>query len=376
MTTTVSAVLVAPKAFEVREFARPSIGDDDGLLRMELAGVCGSDVLHWGGHSAVSRNLPAILGHEIVGRIEQVGPRAARRWSVTTGDRVIVEASFGCGLCDLCLRGSYQMCADGQGYGGRISAAVAPHLWGAYGQYLYLPPRARVHRIGDAISPEIGVVIGAVLANGVRWVHTVGGAGIGDTVAVFGPGPQGLAAVIAAHAAGAERIIVVGLAADRARLAFARECGATHTLSFDQHTVETIADLTDGRLADVVIDVTGSEKSPPAAAEAVRPLGTFVMAGSTAAATVQLPWNELVRKEVRAQGVNSHDQAAVRAAIALAASGRYPLDRMVTHRFPLTAADDALRLIRNAAASDGVIKAVIDPLDQASQQSARADIAN
>ena len=365
MTTTVSAVLVAPKAFEVREFPLPTIGADDGLLRMELAGVCGSDVLHWGGHSAVSRNLPAILGHEIVGRIEQIGQRAARRWGVTNGDRVIVEASFGCGLCDLCLRGSYQMCADGQGYGGRISAAVAPHLWGAYGQYLYLPPRARVHRIGDAISPEIGVVIGAVLANGVRWVHTVGGAGIGDTVAVFGPGPQGLAAVIAAHAAGAERIIVVGLAADRARMAFARECGATHTLSFDQHTVETIADLTGGRLAEVVIDVTGSEKSPPVAAEAVRPLGTFVMAGSTAAATVRLPWNELVRKEVRAQGVNSHDHAAVRAAIALAASGRYPLGRMVTHRFPLTSAADALRLIHNATASDAVIKTVIDPFDQA-----------
>ena len=140
-------------------------------------------------------------------------------------------------------------------------------------------------------------MIGAVLANGVRWVHTVGGTGIGDTVAVFGPGPQGLAAVIAAHAAGAERIIVVGLAADRARLDFARDCGATHTLSFDQHTVEAIGDLTGGRLADVVIDVTGSEKSPPVAAETVRPLGTFVMAGSTAAATVRLPWNELVRRK-------------------------------------------------------------------------------
>lgn len=365
MTTTPSAVLVAPETFEVREFPRPVVGPDDGLLRMELAGVCGSDVLHWGGHSAVRNNLPAILGHEIVGRIEDVGRQAARRWGVTAGDRVIVEASFGCGLCDLCLRGSYQMCADGQGYGGRISATVAPHLWGAYGQHLYLPPRARVHPVGDAISPEVGVVIGAVLANGVRWVHTVGGAGIGDSVAVFGPGPQGLAAVIAAHAAGAGQIIVVGLAADRARLAFAHDCGATHALDFDQHTVEAITDLTGGRLADVVIDVTGSSTSPPVAAATVRPLGTLVMAGSTAAASVELPWNELVRKEVRAQGVNSHDQAAVRAAVALAASGRYPLRRMVTHRFPLTAAGDALRLIRNAAGGDGVIKAVIDPVDQA-----------
>lgn len=366
MTATTSAVLVSPETFEVRDFPRPAIGDDDGLLRMELAGVCGSDLLHWGGHSAVSRNLPAILGHEIVGRIEQVGHHAARRWGVTTGDRVIVEASFGCGLCDLCLRGSYQMCAESQGYGGRISAAVSPHLWGAYGQHLYLPPRARVHRIGDAISPEVAVVIGAVLANGVRWVQTIGGAGIGDIVVIFGPGPQGLAAVIAAHAAGAQQIIVVGLAGDRARLAFARDCGATHTLGFDRHTVQTITDLTGGRLADVVIDVTGSTDSPAIAAETVRPLGTFVMAGSTAAPSVQLPWNELVRKEVRAQGVNSHDQAAVRAAIALAASGRYPLHRMVTHRFPLTAASDALRLIRAAAADSGGIKAVIDPFDRAS----------
>lgn len=366
MNTTTSAVLRAPETFELREFPLPAVGDDDGLLRLELAGVCGSDVLHWSGNSAVSRNLPAILGHEIVGRIERVGPAAARRWGVTVGDRVIAEASFGCGLCDLCLRGSYQICAEGQGYGGRISAATKPHLWGAYGQHLYLPPRARVHRVGDAISPEVGVVIGAVLANGVRWVHTVGGAGVGDTVVVFGPGPQGLAAVIAAHAAGASQILAVGLAGDHARLAFARDCGATDTLTFDQHAVEAIIDLTGGRLADVVIDVTGSANSPAVAAETVRPLGTFVMAGSTAAASIKLPWNELVRKEVRAQGVNSHDQAAVRAAIALAASARYPLDRMVTHRFPLCCTGDALSLIRNAAASDGVIKAVIDPFDQGS----------
>lgn len=366
MKTTTSAVLVDVERFELREFPMPAIGGDDGLLQLELAGVCGSDVLHWRGNSAVSRNLPAILGHEIVGRIEHVGQNAARRWGVAVGDRVIVEASFGCGSCGLCLRGSYQMCAAGQGYGGRISATVTPHLWGAYGQHLYLPPRARVHRVGDGISPEIGVVIGAVLANGVRWVHTIGGAGIGDTVVVFGPGPQGLAAAIAAHAAGAHQIVVVGLPGDRARLAFARDCGATHTLSFDQHTVEAIADLTGGRLADVVIDITGSANSPALAAETVRPLGTFVMAGSTAAASVKLPWNELVRKEVRAQGVNSHEQAAVRAAIALAASGRYPLERMVTHRFPLKSTGPALSLIRDAAASDGVIKAVIDPFDQGS----------
>ena len=371
MTPTPSAVLTAPETFEIRRFELPDTGGDDGLLRVELAGVCGSDVLHWGGHSPVRHNLPAILGHEIVGAVERVGDRAARRWGVTDGDRVIVEASFGCGLCELCLRGHYQMCGREQGYGGRISAAVSPHLWGAFGRHLYLPPRARVHRISSAISAEVGVVIGAVLANGVRWVQTLGGAGIGDTVAVFGPGPQGLAAVIAAHAAGAARILMIGLAGDRARLAFARDCGATHTLVFDAHTVEAVAEITGGHMADVVVDVTGSSASPRVAAEVVRPLGTLVMAGSSASATVALPWNELVRKEVRAQGVNSHDIGAVRAAIAVAESGRYPLERMVTHRFPLTAAGEAVRLIRDAAEDQSVIKAVIDPaLDTSSQTEA------
>ena len=289
-------MLTAAHRIELRDFPLPEIDDDDGLLRIELAGVCGSDIHHWDGHSAVCRNVPALLGHEIVGRIEQVGAAAATRWEVDVGDRVIVEASFGCGRCEWCRRGSYQICADERGYGGRISAADPPHLWGAYGQFLYLPPRARVHRVSETITPATGVVIGAVLANGIRWVRTLGNAGIGDTVVVFGPGPQGLAATIAAHAAGARQIIAVGLARDRTRLDLAEDFGAGDTLVASNSTVAEIAELTRGRLADVVIDVTASPQAAGQAALVVRPLGTFVMAGSKGGAPVELPWDELVRR--------------------------------------------------------------------------------
>ena len=356
-----SAVLEAPERIAVREFERPVIGPDDGLLRVELAGVCGSDVLHFAGVSSVRHRLPAILGHEIVGRIETVGERAAARWGVGVGERVIVEASFGCGHCEWCLRGSYQMCDEGQGYGGRISAATAPHLWGAYGEFLYLPPRARVQPVSAALSAEAAVVIGAVLANGIRWVRTLGGASVGDTVVVMGPGPQGLAATIAAHAAGAARIVVVGLARDQARMELARRYGATHTLTFDARTAETIAEITDGGLGDVVIDVSGSPSSAVCAVDVVRPLGTLVMAGSLGGTRVEWPWDELVRKEVRAQGVNSHNVVAVRAAVALAESGRYPLEQMVTHRFPLSRAGEAIDLLRSADEEAGVVKVVLDP---------------
>ena len=361
MTSSRGAVLVAPRRMELRDFPLPATGDDDGLLRIELAGICGSDIHHWDGHSAVVRNVPALLGHEIVGRIEQVGAAAADRWQARAGDRVIVEASFGCSHCEWCRRGSYQICASEQGYGGRLSAADPPHLWGAYGQFLYLPPRARVHRVSERIAPEVGVVIGAVLANGIRWVQTVGNAGIGDTVVVFGPGPQGLACTIAAHAAGASRIIVVGLARDRARLNLARDFGATDTLTASDSTVTEIAALTDGRLADVAIDVTASPRAAPQAASVVRPLGTFVMAGSKGGTPVELPWDQLVAREVRALGVNSHETQAVRAAIQLAEAGRYPLDRMLTHRLPLAQAAEGIELVRSAGASDGVVKVALDP---------------
>lgn len=361
MTSSRGAVLVAPHRIEPRDFPLPTVGDDDGLLHIELAGICGSDIHHWDGHSAVIGNAPALLGHEIVGRIAQVGADAADRWQVSVGDRVIVEASFGCGRCEWCRRGSYQMCADEQGYGGRLSAAHPPHLWGAYGQFLYLPPRARVHRVSERISPEIGVVIGAVLANGIRWVRTIGGACVDDTVVVFGPGPQGLACTIAAHAAGAGRIIVVGLARDRARLDLAREFGATDTLIASDSTVAEIAELTGGRLADVVIDVTASPGAAGQAASVVRPLGTFVMAGSKGGAPVELPWDRLVAREIRLLGVNSHETQAVRAAVQLAESGRYPLERMLTHRLPLAQAAEAIELVRSATPADGVIKVALDP---------------
>lgn len=204
-------------------------------------------------------------------------------------------------------------------------------------------------------------MIGAVLANGIRWVRTLGGASIGDTVVVVGPGPQGLAATIAAHAAGAARIIVVGLERDRARLDLARDFGATDTVIASDATVDDISALTDGRLADVAIDVTASAEAAGQTASVVRPLGTLVMAGSKGGAPVELPWDELVRRQIRAVGVNSHETRAVEAAVALAETGRYPLERMVTHRLPLERAGEAIELVRSASAEDGVIKVVLDP---------------
>ena len=111
---TTAALLVAPRKIEVREFPIPPIGDDDGLLRVEATGVCGVDWPAYTGTRIERFRPPIILGHEIVGRIERIGKRAAQRWGVKEGDRVAMEEYAPCGRCEYCKSGHYYLCGGMQ----------------------------------------------------------------------------------------------------------------------------------------------------------------------------------------------------------------------------------------------------------------------
>ena len=150
---------------EPRELPLPEIGDDDALLRVEACGICGSDVESFEGVIRVP--LPLIPGHEPLGRIAAIGRRAAKRWGVAEGDRVAVETLLPCNTCRRCRTGAYQLCAQRRVYS-YIPLAEAPGLWGGYAEYLYLAPNAIVHRVDDAIPPELAVLFNP-LGAGFRW---------------------------------------------------------------------------------------------------------------------------------------------------------------------------------------------------------------
>ena len=169
-------VATGPGELEMRTYPLPDIGQEDGILKVELAGVCGSDPGIFKGKTArAPRPWPIILGHEIVGRVYKMGAAAQKRHGVKEGDRVIIEYAFGCGMCKPCLAGRYTLCERYYNYGSMVSCEKPPHLFGAYADYLYIHPRSMVHRIGDDLTPEEGVLICAVLGNGVRWLRHIGG---------------------------------------------------------------------------------------------------------------------------------------------------------------------------------------------------------
>ena len=260
--TSRAVVQTGPRRLELRELPVPDIDADSGLLRVEACGICGSDAEQYAGVLPV--RMPLVPGHEPLGVIERIGDRAAKRWGVDVGDRVAVEALIPCGHCHACLGGRYQQCRGrGRMFGhGYVPLDRAPGLWGAYADYMYLDPTSIVHRIRKDIPASLAVMFNP-LGAGFRWAVELPDTGPGDVVLVLGPGQRGLASVIAARAAGADTIIVTGLTRDAPKLALAKELGADHVIDVEQEDARTrVKELTGGRGAEVVIEVTANATVP------------------------------------------------------------------------------------------------------------------
>jgi threonine dehydrogenase-like Zn-dependent dehydrogenase len=358
--TAAAAVLTGPRSIELTEFPLPSTGPDDALLRIEACGGCGSDVgpyLNGGSSGGMLRmRTPLILGHEIVGRVERLGERAAARWGVVEGDRIIIERWIPCGHCDACYGGDYRLCVtqvDGFGlfYGG-ASTEVAPSLWGGFAEYLYLHPNSVVYKVGTETPAELYPLF-TPIGNGISWLQMAADVGVGDTVVIEGPGPSGLGAVVAARAAGAHEIIVTGLERDADRLAVARRLGATHTIAVDQEDAAArVGDITAGRMADVVLEVTsGANTSAIATAvDLVRQGGTVILAGGHAGKPAEnLVTDKIVARTLTVKGVWGRHRNAVRAAVRLIESGDHPLDTLITHEFPLSEVAEAMETVAGRA---------------------------
>jgi threonine dehydrogenase-like Zn-dependent dehydrogenase len=359
-----AAVRTGPHRTEFREYPKPEIRADSALLKVEVAGICGTDVKFY---AKPPIEGPVIMGHENIGTIAEAGPEFLARKNVKIGDLVFVEHYVPCFACEWCHKGEYRLCAgtdwrktpDAVRFG-YSSATKAPHLWGGFAHYMYLPWNAVVHKVPAGVSAERAGLV-TPMANGIQWALFDCGVGYDSSVLIQGPGQQGLSQTVACKQAGASLIIVTGTAKDRLRLSVARELGADYTINVEEEdAIDRVRAITGGRGVDVALDCTAGAGTVPVllGLEALKRKGGTLLVQGEVAKFPDFPLAQVTNKYVTIKSARGHNYLSCELALKQLASERFPLDRVTTHRMGLKDAD---RAIKSVGAAEDVIHVSLLP---------------
>ena len=310
-----AAVLHGPRDLRVQSADVPAPRAGEVLVRVGLAGLCGTDYRIWTGDRPVS--YPRVMGHEFVGRVEAVGSGVTR---VAPGDRVVVEPNYSCGGCALCREGNRNLCA--------ARTAVGIDVDGCFAELARVPERC-AWRAPDGLADE-ALVVTEPLAVVVRAVRR-GAIRPGESAAVVGAGTLGLLALQVLRARGA-RVLVVTRSPRRLELARTLAAEAVHALA-DGPLPEAARAFAGREGVDCVVETAGTADAVNHALALVRPGGRVVLTGLPHDPT-PVAFFAVVRREVTLTGSMIY-QDEFPEAIRLIAEGAVRPGPLVTHRFPL-----------------------------------------
>jgi L-iditol 2-dehydrogenase len=307
---------------ELREIPKPTVGENEVLVQIKAAGICGSDLLHFEVGDQVA--VPAVLGHEFSGDIVAIGSKV-KGWQ--KGERIVSETHAQvCHECYWCKTGDYHLCKERKGFGASVD--------GAFTQYIAVPADL-LHRIPDSISyPEATVLQPA--ADVVHSVITNTNVRPSDSVVVIGPGPMGLLSVQVSRVCGAGKVIVVGLDTDIGRMEIAQEMGADGIINASKEdAIEKVTDLTDGRGAEVVLEVSGSQSGFLQGLKMLSRKGQLTIIG-VPTKPVEIVPRALQLGEQSIKGSTKSVWLDYERAIQLTRTGRLKLKPLVSHVLPLS----------------------------------------
>jgi len=346
----------------LREIEIPVLEQGQVLVRIDAAGVCGSDVHMWKGEDARTK-LPMILGHEGVGTIEELkGVKTdINGKSLKPGDRILMHRGLSCGTCYYCTtRNKPWLCRQRKVFGINIPGSQPPFLNGCYARHMVLAAGTHVIKVPQAADPAVLV---AASCSGSMAAHafSLNPPEYGDTVLIQGPGPIGIYAVAFAKALGAANIIVIG--GSENRLELCRHFGATMTLNRRSTTLEDrreqIYQVTDGRGADMIIEAVGDPSAVYEGLDLARVEGTYLSVGfSQPAGLCEVDFfRQVVNRNLKIQGVWVSGAQHTARALDLTLNNLELFQRIVTHRFKL---EEASQAIETMAGREG-LKVVLEP---------------
>ena len=343
-----------PVTMEVIEVPDP--GPGEVLVTVQACGVCHTD-LHYR-EGAINDDFPFLLGHEAAGTVEEVGDGVT---NVAVGDFVVLNWRAVCGQCRSCLRGRPWYCFATHNATQKMTlggAELSPALGiGAFAEKT-LVAAGQATKVNPAAPPEVAGLIGCGVMAGLGAAMNTGGVGRGDSVAVFGCGGVGDAAIAGSRLAGAHTIIAVDI--DDRKLDIARNFGATHTVnSTNEDPIEAIRGLTGGNGVDVAIEAVGLPATYEQAFYSRDLAGTVVLVGvPNPEMKIELPMIEVfgrggtLKSSWYGDCLPSRDFPML---IDLYLQGRLDLDRFVSETIALDEVEEAFHAMERGEVLRSVV---------------------
>jgi L-idonate 5-dehydrogenase len=329
----------------VEDVPTPPVLANQLRVRVRFGGICGSDLHYFqhGGFGTVRVIEPMVLGHEVAGVVEEVGPGTA---GFAMGDRIAISPSRPCGLCRFCQRGLQNHCLDMRYYG---SAMRTPHVQGAFRREIVVETH-QAHRLADALSDREGAMAEPLSVA----LHAVRRAGplLGAKVLVTGCGPIGALVVIAARRAGATQIVVTDVGAFALRSAL--KVGADQALNVAETPQALAAFTAEKGQFDVLFEASGNPAALRGALDVLRPRGVIVQVGL--GGETMLPLNTIVAKEFDLRGAfRFHEEFGI--AVDLLNQGLVDVKPLISATVPYR---DAGRAFALAADRSQAMKVLLD----------------
>ncbi len=335
-----AALVVDTEKVEIQDVPEPEIKDNEVLIKVKVAGVCGSDLHLFKGTHAF-RKPPAVLGHEVAGDIVKVGPKVTK---YKVGDRVTVLPQVGCGECEFCKQDLVNLCLNKKVPG-------TPSWIGTFVEY-FNAPEETVFKLEDNISYEIGSLTEPLAVA----VHALARARVEsrDCVVILGTGTIGMLCVVVAREMGFKKIITTDTAPFNREMSLKQGAIVSYD-PLEDDVVENVKKLTDGRGADLTLVCAGAPNILDQASACTRRRGEI---GLVAMITKPIPFYcySTVFNEQTLYGAMTYETCDFVKAAEMV-NGGVDLSAFVTQKLPLDQTQEALDILNQK--KEDVIKVIV-----------------
>ncbi|GBD81046.1 putative zinc-containing alcohol dehydrogenase [Tetragenococcus halophilus subsp. halophilus] len=339
--------LYGKEKIQLDEVTKPQISENEVLLKVKAASLCGTDVrMYKNGHAGVDENHPLTLGHEIAGIITEVGSKIT---SYKVGQRVAVAPNIGCGNCDQCVSGNTHLCANYQAFG--------INLAGGFAEYLKIPTstvqQGNITPLADETTFEQAALIEpfSCVFNG----QNIASVYSGDTVLIIGGGPIGIMHAMLAFSKGASQVILTDH--HKSRMEAAKEILPELTVVTGENLANKIVEKTNNHGVDLCIVAAPSPQAQTESLQYMAINGRLLFFGGLPKGSENVPLNTniLHYKQLRIFGCTRASLSSYRTSEKLIASGQVPIERLITNKYPLEEFEQALKNAENSIGLKNVI---------------------